>query len=176
MKSILAHDRYLRATVPLKRAVDALNLAARGRPGLTIVAEPGAQKLEPGNDESHLYVVRNPRFDPLQNPGTDDETDQYKSAYLKSYVDPRKAQWAETMKDFIRKEFVRATPTNDAMDAVESWLSDAIECDYPVYDAELRDLLCHVIVMDRTEGYTDADTTGTQMGSYRGEWRGGGFG
>lgn len=176
MCKILTAEQYRRATLPLKRAIDALELAADAKPGLTTIAEPGRYKLEPENDKSHLYGVKDPIFDPLRNPGTSDERNAYKREYVRTYADSRKAKWAKDMRDYIRRTYPRATPTDDAVRAVDTWLSNAIQCDYPVYDAEIQKLLCSVILSHRTDGYTDTDTTGTQMGNFQGEWRGGGFG
>ena len=170
MRSILTEGEYNRATVPLKQAVDALNLAAKAKPGLTTVAEPGRVR------RGSVYVVPNPRFDPLINPGTPQQRASYRQQYVQTFAGSRSNEWAEHMEGYIRSTYPRATPTDDAVRAIESWLSKAIDCDYPVHDSGIRELLCSVILMERTEGYTDADTTGTQMGNFRGAWRGGGFG
>lgn len=176
MCKILKADRYRRATLPLKRTVDALELAAGAKPGLTTVAEPGREKLEPQNEKNPLFVVKNPRFDPLLNPANPGEENAYKREYVRTYVDARKAGWAAHMERHIRGTYPRATPTDDAVSVIDRWLLKAIEIDYPVYDTKIRELLCSVILSHRTDGYTDEDTTGTQMGNFQGEWRGGGFG
>lgn len=170
MRPILTDAQYNRATYPLKQAVDRLNQAANARPGLTTVAEPGRVR------RGGVHVVPSPRFDPLFNPGTPQQRASYQQEYVQTFAGSRGNEWAAHMEGYIRKTYPRATPTDDAVRSIGSWLSRAIDCDYPVHDSEIRELLCSVILMERTEGYTDADTTGTQMGNFRGAWRGGGFG
>ncbi|MEO9527275.1 hypothetical protein [Roseibium sp.] len=170
MRSILSSSQYSRAKVPLKMALNALNQKARSMPGLSVVAEPGRVQ------RNGQAVVVNPRFDPLLNPGTPQQRAAYQMDYVQTYSDARKREWRDHMERHIRSTFEWATPTSDAVRSLDRWLGDAIDCGYPVYDADVRKLLCGVILMERTEGYVNEDTTGTQMGNFRGEWRGGGFG
>lgn len=170
MISILSLGDYNRAAIPLKRAVDALNMKARAMPGLDVVAEPGRER------RNGMYVVQNSRFDPLINPGTAQERADYRVGYVATYAGARMREWEDHMEAYIRSTYPRATPTDDAVQSIGSWLEKAIDCGYPVYDAEVRELLCSVILMERTEGYEGQDTTGTQMGNFQGAWRGGGFG
>ncbi|WP_269581023.1 hypothetical protein [Roseibium sp. Sym1] len=171
MKSLLNRDQYNRATLPLKHALNRLNQAARAKPSLEIVAEPGAVFRDDGK-----VVVRNPRYDPLLNPGTQQQISSYTNQCVQTYTSARAGDWAEQMQDHIRSTYSRATPTDDAIRMVDTWLRKAIDHGYPVYDAQIRELLCSFILHMRTDGYADEDTTGTQMGEFRGEWRGGGFG
>ncbi|WP_428669425.1 hypothetical protein [Roseibium sp.] len=169
MKLLLSEAQYSRAKTPLKLALDKLNLAAKGMHGLDVVAEPGAVI------QNNLVKVANPRFDPLKKPGTKDEIEAYESQYVSTYVSARKSEWKAHMRNYIRDNYARATPTDDAVKSIGGWLKKAVECRYPVHDAKIRELLCDVILMIRTEGFTGEDTTGTQMGNFQGQWRGGGF-
>jgi len=158
MPEILTPSEYERATPGLKHATNELNKAANSSASLYQTADA---------DREVNGCVSNPTFDPLINPVTDETT--------QIYYRTRKDTWIEETKKYIRQEFVHATPTFDAEAMIPDWFDKAIDRGYPVHDAKVRKCLARFVMAVRTDGFSDEDTTGTQMGNFQGDWRGGGF-
>jgi len=66
-------------------------------------------------------------------------------------------------------------PVQNAFNHLDTEMVRAIEIGYPLDDAMVRTSFCNYLLALVTEGYENLDTTGTQIGNYKGEWRGGGF-
>ena len=158
MPEILTPSEYQRAKPGLKYAANKLNEAANSSASLYQTADA---------DREVNGWVDNPTFDPLINPVTDETT--------QIYYRTRKESWIEETKKFIRQNFPRATPSFDAETMIPEWFEKAIDCGYPVHDANVRKCLARFVMAMRTDGFSDEDTTGTQMGNFQGDWRGGGF-
>jgi hypothetical protein len=66
-------------------------------------------------------------------------------------------------------------PVQSALQELDAEMRRAIYLGYPLDNAIVRTDFCNYLLELVTTGYEGLDTTGTQMGNYKGEWRGGGF-
>lgn len=75
----------------------------------------------------------------------------------------------------IISTYGRKGPTENALSELDLFATRAQRASYPLHSPQLQTAFVNFLMAYVTEGFTGKDTTGTQMGNFRGEWRGGGF-
>ena len=119
------------------------------KPGLEVAAEnlqkKGAQWGHTNPDERQTYIKE-----------------------LKTIVDIIK-------NDMNKKDGATKGPVINARSEVEKNLKMAIDLGYRVGEKEVQEALRSFCMALATEGFENKDTTGTQIGQYKGEWPGGGI-
>lgn len=66
-------------------------------------------------------------------------------------------------------------PAQNARNEIDTWAAVAIRAHYRLDDAQVQRKFAFFLLAVVTEGFDGLDTTGTQMGNFVGQWRGGGF-
>lgn len=66
-------------------------------------------------------------------------------------------------------------PAMSARQEAATYVDRAIRQGYKIDQVEIRKELANFLLMLVTEGFKDKDTTGTTVGNFKGDWRGGGF-
>lgn len=66
-------------------------------------------------------------------------------------------------------------PAQNARAIIDDYLPIALQEDYRLDDADVVRRFAYFLLAVATEGFDNEDTTGTQMGNFKGSWRGGGF-
>jgi|GEM_PF-2462802 len=79
------------------------------------------------------------------------------------------------IKTKITRNFGKKGPTENALSELDSFATRAQRAGYPLHNPQLQEAFMYFLMAYVTEGFVGEDTTGTQMGNFRGEWRGGGF-
>jgi hypothetical protein len=66
-------------------------------------------------------------------------------------------------------------PVVNAKSEFSTYFQKAVDCGYDFSNAAIISSFAQFLLAVATEGFTGADTTGTQMGNFQGKWPGGGF-
>jgi hypothetical protein len=81
----------------------------------------------------------------------------------------------EVMQNIYGVHGRRVGPARNAREQVGDCVKLAIKLRYPINHQVITKQLAWFLLALVTEGFDDEDINGTQMGSYLGTWRGGGF-
>lgn len=80
------------------------------------------------------------------------------------------------IKERIKRSFgLNKGPSQSALGELDKMARRAEAAGYPLEDENVQEAFLGFLMTLVTEGFENQDTTGTQMGNYRGDWRGGGF-
>jgi len=66
-------------------------------------------------------------------------------------------------------------PAQNARAEIDQYVRLAIREQYKLDDVNVQKAMAYFLLAVATEGFVETDTTGTQMGNFLGQWRGGGF-
>lgn len=81
----------------------------------------------------------------------------------------------EAVKSYLTSQYGKKGPTENAFNALHSQAIRAGAAGYPLNSRNLQKEFANFLMIYVTEGFVGEDTTGTQMGNFKGGWSGGGF-
>jgi hypothetical protein len=135
---------------PLRRAIEAL----------TKVAETVTFQEAQTRRMRNQYISKVlPNAVPPSLPGTGSDLSQFKLA----------------IKSKITCTYGKKGPTENAFSELDSFATRAQRAGYPLHSRQLQEAFVNFLMAYVTEGFVGKDTTGTQMGNFKGKWHGGGF-
>ena len=85
----------------------------------------------------------------------------------------RRQGWITWMIGYVTKTYPKATPRDDVIQSMGTFVDRAIEHQYPLQDESVRKALCEFALALRTNDFAGEDTTGTQIGNHTGGGLGG---
>ena len=84
-------------------------------------------------------------------------------------------QFTLAIRSKITGLYGRKGPTENAFNELKDLATRAHTAGYPLKNTQLQDAFVNFLMSYVTEGFVGVDTTGTQMGNFKGKWHGGGF-
>ncbi|BCH27384.1 hypothetical protein MesoLjLc_72710 [Mesorhizobium sp. L-8-10] len=83
----------------------------------------------------------------------------------------------QKIKDYLARQYGRLKgPVQNAFGEIPRFAKRASSAGYPLEDEEVQKEFAGFVMSYVTDGMQGEDTTGTQIGNFRGKWPGGGFG
>lgn len=81
----------------------------------------------------------------------------------------------QAIKDRITRTWGKKGPTENAFQELAWLAARAQKAGYPLHKPKLQKAFMYFLMSYVTVGFEGQDTTGTQIGNFQGDWRGGGF-
>lgn len=150
-------------TTGLKKASDDLLEAA------TDAVRRRSQRLEQSGFESRSKFIRSVIPTMTQ--------DEVKNARERMLGTISLELFEQKIEDYLARQYGRHKgPVQNAVREIPRFAKRASSAGYPLEDEEVQKEFADFVLSYVTNGMQGEDTTGTQMGNFRGGWRGGGFG